>query len=193
MDSRRQGACFGVMVLFRKKAGLHMGRLFFAYLHPRCTHAMVHSFFPVKKNGAMNKIMGLVLAIVVFGASAWAQPAPQAAHKVVIQLSSSDTLTWKGLMNNLRNLKAGWGDSVLIEVVAHGPGLELLMHSKSTQHPAIQRFKAMGIPFYACENTMHEKNIPKDAILPEATFVRMGIGHVILRQEAGWSYIKAGF
>lgn len=141
----------------------------------------------------MYKIMVLALAIGLGSASGWTQTSPTAAHKVVIQLSSSDTLTWKGLMNNLRNLKAGWGDSVAIEVVAHGPGLELLMKDKTTQLPGIQRFKDMGIPFYACENTMREKNIPKEAIIPEATFVRMGIGHVILRQEAGWSYIKAGF
>lgn len=114
-------------------------------------------------------------------------------HRVVLQLSSADTMVWKGLMNNLRNLKAGWGDSVLIEVVAHGPGIELMMKDKTTQLAGIRKHKANGITFYVCENTMREKQIPYDAIIAEGVFVKMGIGHVIIRQEQGWSYIKTGF
>ena len=125
-----------------------------------------------------------------FGVQAQTQ-VPQ--HKIVMQLSSSDTLVWKGLMNNLKNMKAGWGDSVVIEVVAHGPGIELLNRSKTTQAQNISKFKAMGIRFFACENTMREKGIPKDALITDAEFVRMGIGHIVLRQENGWSYIKTGF
>jgi hypothetical protein len=116
-----------------------------------------------------------------------------AKHKIVMQLASNDTMTWKGLMNNLRNLKEGWGDSLLLEVVAHGPGIELLMQQKTTQLENIRKMKAKGIIFYACENTMKEKKISPESIIPEAVFVKMGIGHVVLRQEAGWSYIKAGF
>lgn len=121
----------------------------------------------------------------------FAQQAP--SHKIVMQLSSNDTMVWKGLMNNLRNLKEGWGDSLQLEVVAHGPGIELLMQQKTTQLETIRKMKAKGIIFYACENTMKEKKIPVEAIILEANFVRMGIGHIVIRQEQGWSYIKAGF
>lgn len=51
-------------------------------------------------------------------------------HKLVMQLNSNDTLIWKGLMNNLKNLKAGWGDSVKVEVVVHGPGVQFMMKEK---------------------------------------------------------------
>lgn len=50
----------------------------------------------------------------------------------------------------------------------------------------------MGIVFIACENTMLERNIPKESIIREASFVRMGIGEIVKMQEEGWSYIKAG-
>ncbi len=114
-------------------------------------------------------------------------------HRVVIQLSSNDTLAWKGLMNNLKNLKAGWGDSVQVKVVAHGNGIQLLMAGKTTQLENIRKFKSMGIDFVGCENTLREKKISKSEIIPEAGFVKMGIGEIILRQEEGWSYIKSGF
>jgi intracellular sulfur oxidation DsrE/DsrF family protein len=114
-------------------------------------------------------------------------------HRIVMQLSSNDTLTWKGLMNNLRNLKEGWGEKLTIEVITHGPGIEMLMKHKTTQLLNIQNMKSLGILFYACENTMKEKKIAKDEIIAESEFVKMGIGQIIIRQEEGWSYIKAGF
>jgi len=114
-------------------------------------------------------------------------------HFVVIQLTSNDTLAWKGLMNNLKSLKAGWGDNVQIEVVAHSAGIEMLMISKTTQQQKIADFKKLGIVFVGCENTLRERKIAKDAIIAEAGFVPMGVGEIIMKQEQGWSYLKAGF
>jgi intracellular sulfur oxidation DsrE/DsrF family protein len=67
------------------------------------------------------------------------------------------------------------------------------MSAKTTQQQAISGYKKKGVDFVACENTMNEKSIPPSAIMPEARFVRMGLGEVILKQEAGWTYIKDGF
>lgn len=50
-----------------------------------------------------------------------------------MQLTTNDTASWKGLMNNLKNLREGWGDAVEIEIVAHSNGIELLMNAKTTQ------------------------------------------------------------
>ncbi len=149
----------------------------------------------------MNKyISTFVLALCLAGSGLQAQVTePQVKnsqavkHRVVIQLSSNDTLAWKGLMNNLKNLKEGWGDSVQVKVVAHGNGIQLLMAAKTTQLDNIRKFKAMGIDFVGCENTLREKKISKTEIIPEAGFVKMGVGEIILRQEDGWSYIKSGF
>ena len=140
----------------------------------------------------MNTKFILVMATFFLSLGAFAQSVP-AKHRVIIQLSSNDSLTWKGLVNNIKNLHNAWGDSVQIEVVAHGPGLDFLTKGKTTQQDRIHYFHEKGISFIACENTMKERKIPKENIIPEAGFVRTGIGEVILKQEQGWSYIKAGF
>ncbi len=143
----------------------------------------------------MHKRIRLAAIISLFALQGWAQntSGTVSQHRIVMQLSSNDTLVWKGLMNNLKHLKAGWGDSVVIEVVAHGPGLDFLTKGKTTQQEKISHFKQMGITFIACENTMMERKIPKETIIAEATFVKMGIGEIVRKQEQGWSYIKAGF
>ena len=144
----------------------------------------------------MNKRLLFSLVILLFALNLPAQitsPPATVQHRVVLQISSNDTLAWKGLMNNIRNLKTGWGDSVTIEVVAHGPGVEILVKGKTTQQEKITYFTSKGVVFVACENSMTERKIPKETIIPEAGFVKMGVGEIILKQEQGWSYIKAGF
>lgn len=114
-------------------------------------------------------------------------------HKVVFHLTSSDTLAWKGLINNIKNLRAGWADIVLIEVVANGQGIYMLTKERTTQLQKIEEYKAQGVVFYACQNTMRERKIiPSDMISP-AQYVPSGVAEVIKKQEIGWSYIKAGF
>lgn len=114
-------------------------------------------------------------------------------HRVVMHMSSPDTLVWKGLMNNLKNMKAGWGDSVAIEVVVHGPGISMLVKEKTTQAAKIAAFSKEGVLFVACENTIRERKIDRASILPDAGFVPMGVGELVLKQEQGWSYMKVDF
>ena len=115
-----------------------------------------------------------------------------ASHKVVIQISSADTMGHKGLMNNIKHIKEEWGNDVLIEVVVHGPGADLVTKEKATQADAIQELIKKGVQFVLCRNTMKQRNILEDQVLPNVGFVPSGVREIILKQEAGWSYLKAG-
>jgi len=116
----------------------------------------------------------------------------EASHKVVVQLSTSDPQQWNFLMNNLKFLKAAWGEQVAIEVVAYGPGVDMLMTS-STQKEKVAEFKKQGISFVVCENTMKVRSIAKEDIIQEAGYVPSGVGELVLKQEQGWAYFKAGY
>jgi intracellular sulfur oxidation DsrE/DsrF family protein len=141
----------------------------------------------------MSKTILLVLASVIFMLPFSGIGKTNVKHRIIMQLSSGDTTEWKGTVNNIRNLKKGWGEDVVIEIVAHGPGISFLMKSRTTQHAMIKVLSKQGVIFLACENTMKEKKIDKSEILPEAEFVPMGIGEIVLKQEQGWTYIKGGF
>lgn len=117
----------------------------------------------------------------------------QPAHRIVMQLTSSDEKVHKGLIKQLNNLKSGWGDSVAIEVVCHGPGIEFLTTDKTKFSEEIYKLKQQNIVFIVCENSLREREVAKEAILPQMQFVKMGIAEIVVKQEKGWSYIKAGF
>ena len=113
-------------------------------------------------------------------------------HKIIFQLTDNDARSQKALTNQLKNLTDGWPDAQ-IEVVVHSAGINFLMKEKTEFKSEIEALVIKGVRFNACENTLKSKEIDKSEILEVAGFVPMGIGEVVLKQEAGWSYIKAGF
>ena len=111
-------------------------------------------------------------------------------HKVVVQLNTADTLVWQGALKNISNLQNALGASTQIELVAHGAGISILVDNKTTQKNKIAELAASGVLFKACENTIRERKIDRNTILPQAGTVPSGVAEVVLKQEAGWAYLK---
>jgi len=136
----------------------------------------------------------LITVFLLWGySSAIAQSKARPEHRVIMQLTQNNPEAHKGLINQVSALTSAWGDSVLIEVLAHGPGVEMFMTEKSTQQEAIQKLKSKGVHFVICENTLTQKAISKQQLLPDLEFVKFGLIEVITKQEQGWTYLKAGF
>ncbi|MBK8340098.1 MAG: DsrE family protein [Flavobacteriales bacterium] len=116
----------------------------------------------------------------------------QRQHRIIMQLTSGDTLVHKNLMKQFKNMKEA-APNMRIEVVCHGPGMDMLMSDRSIVQAKVKEFAGQGIVFLACDNTIRERNLDPAKVLPEAGHVKAGIIHIVERQEDGWSYIKAGF
>lgn len=95
-------------------------------------------------------------------------------------------------MKQLRNMKEA-APTMELEIVCHGPGMDLLMSDRSIVAGKVKEFAGQGIVFTACENTIRERNLDRSKVLPQAGYVKAGIIRIVERQEEGWSYIKAGF
>ncbi|MBO9681285.1 MAG: DsrE family protein [Flavisolibacter sp.] len=112
-------------------------------------------------------------------------------QKVVIQLSSNDTLVHKSLIRQLNNILNAF-ETIRIEVVVHGPGIEMMMKNARYENN-LQLLHKKGIKFLVCQNTMKEKQIKAADLNSFTEVIPAGIAHIIIRQSEGWSYIKAGF
>ena len=113
-------------------------------------------------------------------------------HRIVFQLTTSDTMAHKSLMKQLANIKSVAPDTK-IEVVCHGPGLDMIIKNKTIVQDKIISAKEKGVEFVACEFSIKERKMDKSIIISEAGFVPAGIIEIVSKQEEGWSYIKAGF
>jgi uncharacterized protein len=126
---------------------------------------------------------------------------PEAApkeHRLVLQVNTNDAATMNLTLNNATNAAQYFekaGQPIKIEVVAFGPGLNMLRADTS---PVKDRIETMAlstpeISFKACGITreaMHKaegKDIP---IVPQAEVVPSGVVRVMQREEEGWSYVK---
>lgn len=117
----------------------------------------------------------------------------QAAHKIVFQLTTDDSLSHKALMKQLKNITTV-SPETRIDVICHGPGLSMLMAKKTTVYDKIKDIQSRkSVRFYACEFSLKERNVGKAEIIPESGYVQAGIIAIVERQEQGWSYIKSGF
>jgi uncharacterized protein len=148
----------------------------------------------------MKKLIAIVLLAVTMMAGAitgsWADGTRE--HKVAIHVDSSDPKVMNLALNNAQNIDAYYkskGDSIIIEVVTYGPGLNMLIPGKS---PVETRIAAMSLEmdnlsFAACANTkakMEAKTGKKIEIMSEATVVPSGVVRLIELQEAGYAYVR---
>ena len=114
-------------------------------------------------------------------------------HKLVIQVSTDDVRTQKIALNNAANLQKLYGlDNVIIEVVAYGPGLNLLT-TESALVSRVQSLAVQDITFSACQNTMDAQK-KKTGLLPVlldgVTAVNAGVARIMELQEQGYAYIR---
>jgi intracellular sulfur oxidation DsrE/DsrF family protein len=123
-----------------------------------------------------------------------------AGHHIVIQVSQNDPERMNLALNNTQNAIKYYSDkgqTIAVEIVAYGPGLNMLREDTSPVKERIKEMKASNIGpdihFSACHNTqiaMEKKEGHPIPIIPQAVVVPAGIVRLTQLQEEGWSYIR---
>ena len=139
------------------------------------------------------KAILLALAAFTIASSALAQTAAPAKHKVVLQMNVADNDSWNQLFGNIGNAqKAFQNDGIQIEVVFYGKGITALLRTNTEYAERLKKAAADGVVLGACQNTMRLRKITSQDIFPFSTEVDSGVAELIRKQEAGFSYIRAG-
>ncbi|HRD40426.1 MAG TPA: hypothetical protein PLC65_17485, partial [Bacteroidia bacterium] len=77
-------------------------------------------------------------------------------HKIIFQLTTGDTTAHKQLMKQFSNILSV-SPTTQIEVVCHGPGLDMLVAGKTIVGDKIKLMAEKGVAFKACEFSMKER------------------------------------
>ena len=135
------------------------------------------------------------MAIVSSGIAADAK-----AHRVAIQVNQSDPAVMNLALNNATNIMEEYkskGETVEIQLVTYGPGLNMLRDDTSPVKDRLKQIKDASFPskitYAACNNTkqgMEKREGKSITIVPEAELVPSGAVTLIQLQEQGWSYLK---
>ena len=115
-------------------------------------------------------------------------------HRVVIEVGVPGVAAYGLVLSNAANLRRAFApEPVAIEIVAHGPGLDLLLARRNPLAGRIATLRKDGMVFVACANTMRGRGVKTSDLIPGARVVPSGVAEIVRRQEAGWSYLKGAF
>jgi uncharacterized protein len=121
------------------------------------------------------------------------QDKPFAEHKIALQLSDNDAKKEALVISVAYNLlKAYDPDKIAIEVVAFGPGIDLL-HTGNANRKLVESLIAQGVRFDVCLNTVdtiERETGKRPEIIPDATPVQVGVGQVLHLTENGYTLVR---
>ena len=147
------------------------------------------------KNLVFTLVVGglVVLAGATVGSRADDKLTPKEATKmlkVVVHINFAEAERQKHGLKNVANiLKEVKGEAEVV-VVCHGEGIGLLVQDKSQNAEAVAELVKAKVRFEACENTLRDKAIPKESLLPGVTTTPSGAVEVVRKQQEGFGYFK---
>jgi uncharacterized protein len=121
------------------------------------------------------------------------QDKPFAEHKIVLQLSDNDPKK-QGLVISVANnlMKFYDPDKVAVEIVAFGPGIELL-RPDNPNRKLVESLVAQGARVDVCLNTVDtiERDTGKrPEYIAAATPVQVGVAQILFLTENGYTLVK---
>ena len=145
-------------------------------------------------------VLAAVAALAALAFTATSHAADNKPHRIAVQIDQNDPALMNLVLNNVSNLLEYYhskGEQAQVEVVAYGPGLNMLRADKSPVKDRLKRIKAGSFPssvaFSACHNTMmgmEKREGHPIPIVSEAKIVPAGVVRLTELQEQGWSYIR---
>ena len=121
------------------------------------------------------------------------QDKPFAEHKIVLQLSDNDVRKQNLVISVANNLLKFYDlDKVAIEVVAFGPGIEVL-RSDSPARKQVESLISQGVRFDVCLNTVdtiERETGRRPEIIPAATPGQVGVGQILFLTENGYTLVR---
>ena len=134
---------------------------------------------------------GAAVLAAVLPAAARAQAQTGVRNRAVFQVTDNDPARWNMILNNMVNLKEGVGsEGVEIELVAYGPGINMLKADSPVKHRIADALKS-GVQVNACQNTMSGMKLTPADMQPEIGYVPSGVVEVMKKQQQGWAYIRS--
>ena len=136
-------------------------------------------------------VWGGILSFVLIG------QAVAATDKLVIHINENDPALFQEVLTNIENIQAHYAaseDDVIIEVVAYGRGITMLLADTSPVADRIEflQFAYDGLTFTACGNTLDARAKHQNSVtlLDDVTMAQTGIVRIMELQQQGYSYLK---
>ncbi len=117
---------------------------------------------------------------------------PFAEEHLILQLSDRDAAKQALVLSVANNLLKAYGpDKIAIEVVAFGPGIDLL-RAESSNRERVDSLVSQGVQFDICMNTVDtlEREGKHVDINPKAVKVQVGVARILSLTKKGYTLVR---
>ena len=114
-------------------------------------------------------------------------------YKTVIQLSSGEDAIIKSTVSQIHNLLKDLKNEVEIELVCHGKSISFVTNHQGIWSSVLEDLLSKSVKIVACENMLIANAKSKNDLFDGIETVPAAITELVVKQQQGWSYIKAGF
>ena len=136
----------------------------------------------------------LLISCVMAGQTASSKSSGVAArHHIIVDLTTVISDGWALTLSNVEGLKKNFKDDADIEVVTHGPAVSMLHRDDQDFAVRIRKLHEAGVHFVVGTSTLDSSHATKADMFPFIEYVPSATAEIILKQEAGWSYLKGGY
>jgi len=143
-----------------------------------------------------SQILRFAVAVLLLGIVAQATPvladSKNATQKqgLVIQVSDNNPATWNTALNVAKQIPIEMGkDSIDIEIVAFGPGINMLKFDSELGNRLAEARKN-GVDIIACGTAMKALKLSEKDLHPSARVIKAGAVEMIQKHQAGWTIIR---
>jgi intracellular sulfur oxidation DsrE/DsrF family protein len=144
-------------------------------------------------NAAIAAAMAATVSSVGRAEQAPLPEKPFAEHRIVLQLSDNDPKKQGLVISVAYNLLKFYDpDKVAIEVVAFGPGIDLL-RPENANRKLVESLVAQGVRFDVCLNTVdtiERETGKRPEFISVATPVQVGVGQILALTENGYTLVR---
>ena len=153
----------------------------------------MNGFSKIFRIAVIAASLALTLSSVARAQQVPLQDKPFAEHKIVLQLSDNDPRKQALVISVANNLLKFYDpDKVAIEVVAFGPGIDLL-RTENSNRKLVESLVAQGVRVDVCLNTVdtiERETGKRPDIIPAATPVQVGVGQILSLTENGYTLVR---
>jgi len=110
--------------------------------------------------------------------------------KIVFDVTSPDVQIHQAAVRHAKGMAMQYPNAQ-IEVVVYSAAIDMLLKDKSAVAEAVEELaKTENVTMAVCRGTMKRYNVVEEQLIEGVTPVEDALTEIVMRQNAGWTYIK---
>lgn len=112
-------------------------------------------------------------------------------YRVVFHSNRAGKAQHDLLLNNMEHVLDEFGEqNIVIALVAHGDGIDLLLKQTKPPRERLAKLAERGVQLLACNVTMKRQGIAPEELHSFVQIIPSANAELIRRQAEGWAYIR---